>query len=209
MNDRPPLMVISDSNQATLAMKDIFQACVDAGVRWFSLREKNWSAEQKRAFITWAMPRMSRVDGILSIHGDIKLAMELDLPAMHLPSNSRADLVRRKTGLSEKGKKMLIGASAHNLLEARSAFNGGASYVILGPVVGSGPDGGQGAGIGLTGLGQAVSKLPGPVIAIGGITADNVKNVMACGAKGIALMGSVMRAKDPGQMVSDILDRLS
>jgi thiamine-phosphate pyrophosphorylase len=48
-----------------------------------------------------------------------------------------------------------------------------------------------------------------PVLAIGGITAPRVSEVVAAGAAGVAVMGGIMRAADPGREVSALIAALA
>ena len=56
---------------------------------------------------------------------------------------------------------------------------------------------GYGPALGLDGLARIIAQVPGDIVALGGITPENAAACLAAGARGIAVMGEVMRAADP------------
>jgi thiamine-phosphate pyrophosphorylase len=64
---------------------------------------------------------------------------------------------------------------------------------------------GYGPALGLEGLARIVARAPGPVIALGGITPENAVSCLGAGACGIAVMGEVMRSRDPRATVERIM----
>jgi thiamine biosynthesis protein ThiS len=62
--------------------------------------------------------------------------------------------------------------------------------------------------LGLDGLGAIVAASPAPVLAIGGITGERVAAVIAAGAAGIAVIGAISEAADPGRAASELRDEL-
>ena len=64
---------------------------------------------------------------------------------------------------------------------------------------------GYGPAVGLAALAEAARLAPGPVVALGGIDETNLAACLAAGARGIAVMGEVMRAADPEAVVRRLL----
>ncbi|OGP49846.1 MAG: thiamine-phosphate diphosphorylase [Deltaproteobacteria bacterium RBG_13_43_22] len=95
------------------------------------------------------------------------------------------------------GEKTIIGGSASTLDEAHKCLLEGVDYVGFGPVftTTSKEDAGPASGLGL--LKQVVQEIPLPIIAIGGITQENIIQVMQTGAYGIAVISAVCCQKDP------------
>jgi thiamine-phosphate pyrophosphorylase len=75
----------------------------------------------------------------------------------------------------------------------------------LSPVFPTASKPGYGPAIGLDSLADAAGRGRGPVIALGGITAANTPLCLAAGARGVAVMGEVMRATDPRTAVEALL----
>jgi len=96
----------------------------------------------------------------------------------------------------ESKPRLLSGQSVHGLESALAAERAGVDYLILGTIF---PTPSHPGGItGGTGLVRAVtSTVQVPVIAIGGITAQNAADVIAAGAAGIAVMGAIIDSLDP------------
>ncbi len=95
-----------------------------------------------------------------------------------------------------------IGASVHSAAEAESAVADGANYVLLGTIYRSSTHpGGPVAGPAPL---AACRRLPAPVVAIGGIDASRVAEVMAAGAAAIAVRGAVWSAADPVSAVEEL-----
>ena len=95
------------------------------------------------------------------------------------------------------GEEAIIGGSAGSMEEARQCLLEGADYIGFGPVypTTSKEDAGPAAGLSL--LKQIVEAIPLPIIAIGGITADNIPPVIKTGVHGIAVISAVCCQKDP------------
>src|SRR6266849_4413753 len=88
----------------------------------------------------------------------------------------------------------LIGVSTHGPEEAAAQLKAGADYVTLSPIFLTASKPGYGPAVGLDALAAAARLSPGAVIALGGINADNLAACLAAGARGIAVMGEIMRA---------------
>ena len=85
----------------------------------------------------------------------------------------------------------------------------GADYVTLSPVFLTDSKPGYGPALGLDALAAAAAAAPGPIIALAGITPDNAASCLAASARGIAVMGEVMRADDPEATVRRLLAAFS
>ena len=95
------------------------------------------------------------------------------------------------------GPRMLIGVSTHTIEQAREAVVQGANYIGCGPTFPSGTKHFEQFS-GLEFLQQVAAEIRLPAFAIGGITADNLPQVLACGVERVAVSGAVIRADSPG-----------
>jgi thiamine-phosphate pyrophosphorylase len=107
------------------------------------------------------------------------------------------------------GKGCIIGGSAATLEEARKCLSEGADYVGFGPVypTTSKDDAGPVSGISI--LKGVVESIPLPIIAIGGVSAENAVEVMEAGAHGIAVISAVCCQEDPEQATRALHKALS
>jgi thiamine-phosphate pyrophosphorylase len=99
-----------------------------------------------------------------------------------------------------------IGKSVHDLAEAEAAKAEGADYLVVGPVypTATHPDRRP---LGLTAL-QEIARLGLPVIAIGGLTVERVREVKAAGAHGVAAIRALWDAAEPGAAARRMLEEL-
>jgi len=124
---------------------------------------------------------------------DVAIAAEAD--GVHLGQDDFPIPLARKL----LGESRIIGGSAASLEEAQKCLAEGADYIGFGPVypTTSKEDADPVTGIKL--LKQAVEAIPLPIIAIGGISAENAPEVMRAGAQGIAVISAVCCQEDPEQ----------
>jgi len=195
----PPLLVISDRRQARQPLEQVAEAAFAGGCRWFSLREKDLPSDERRALLG-ALVRLGRRFGaVVTVHEDIESVAAVGANGVHLPSGGSPDEARARL------PGALIGASAHSANEAAALLRAGADYVTLSPVFLTASKPGYGPALGLDGLARIVARIPGDIVALGGIPPENAAACFAAGARGIAVMGEVMRAADPQATVEQLL----
>jgi thiamine-phosphate pyrophosphorylase len=199
----PPLLVISDRGQAHQPLAEIAAAAFAGGCRWFSLREKDLPAPERRALLAELVVLGRRYGAIVGIHDDIDAVLAAGAGAVHLPGGS--DLAAARQRLPDG----LIGVSAHSPAEAAAQLRAGADYVTLSPIFLTDSKPGYGPALGLDGLTRAVALTDGPIVALAGITSANAASCLKAGASGIAVMGEVMRADDPETVVQELLRAIS
>ena len=195
----PPLLVISDHRQARLPLDEIAEQAFGAGCRWFSLREKDLAAAERRDLLGRLVSLGHRFEAAVMVHEDVEAAAAEGAAGVHLPS--RGNIAAARWRLPEA----LIGASAHSAEEAAAMLQAGADYVTASPVFVSASKPGYGPALGLDVLARIVAAAGGPVIALGGVTDGNAAACLAAGACGIAVMGEVMRSPEPRISVQQLL----
>ena len=195
----PPLLVISDRSQATRPLVEIAEAAFRAGCRWFSLREKDLPAAGRLDFLRALVALGHRFSATVTTHEDIEAAALSAADGVHLPGGDDPAAARRRLPAG------LIGVSAHVPEEAAAQLKAGADYVTLSPIFLTASKPGYGPAVGLDALAAAARLSRGPVVALGGIGADNIAACLAAGARGIAVMGEIMRAADPEIAVRHLL----
>ncbi len=170
----------------------IARSALQGGARSIQYRGKNKaSARQCReACQLRALTREYRATLVINDRPDIALLSGAD--GVHL---GRSDLplsvVRRMVGSG-----ILIGATAHSPAEGRAAEAAGADYLGFGAVFPSSTKT-EVVVVGLDRLASFVRDSRLPVLAIGGITKENVADVCRCGAAGVAVLSTVTEAADP------------
>jgi thiamine-phosphate pyrophosphorylase len=199
----PPLLVISDRLQAGQPLAAIVEAVVAGGCRWFSLREKDLPGDERRQILAALVEFGHRHGAVVTVHEDLAAVAPTGADGVHLPAGADPAIARARL------PKALIGASAHSVEEATTALRAGADYVTLSPIFPTASKPGYGPALGLSGLAEAAAFLPGAVVALGGVNAENAASCLAAGACGVAVMGEIMRAADPGSVVEHLVRAIS
>lgn len=200
----PPLLVVTDRRQAAGPLADVLGAAFAAGCRWASLREKDLPASEQIALARDLRALAHGFGARLTLHGDPALAREAGLDGVHLSAGGDAEAARALLG-----PQALVGISIHSAEEARAADRGLVDYVIVGPACPTASKPGYGPALGPVGIAAMAATLRVPLIAIGGIDARSAGELVMAGAAGVAVMGGVMRAADPGAEVRALLAALA
>ncbi|MFC7544976.1 thiamine phosphate synthase [Plantactinospora sp. GCM10030261] len=106
------------------------------------------------------------------------------------------------------GPDAVLGATAREAVAARAAVTAGASYLGVGPCHATSTKVGLPAPIGPAGVRAVAAAVDVPVIAIGGVTAARVPELVAAGAYGVAVVAAVSAAADPGRATDELLRAL-
>ena len=173
------------------SLYEVVKESLDGGVTFVQLREKNLSDEifLEEAKVIKELCEEYNVPFVINDNVDIALAMDAD--GVHVgQSDMEAGDVRAKLGPDK-----IIGVSAQTVEQAVLAEKRGADYRGGGAVVptGSKDDAVEVSHETLKAICNAVSI---PVIAIGGITHDNVKELAGSGICGIAVISAIYAQKD-------------
>ncbi|WFE23382.1 thiamine phosphate synthase [Solwaraspora sp. WMMD937] len=103
------------------------------------------------------------------------------------------------------GPAAILGATARDPATGRAAVAAGATYLGVGPCYATGTKTGLPDPIGPAGLAAVAATVDVPVIAIAGVTVDRVVQLLAAGAHGVAVVGAIAGAADPGRATADLL----
>jgi len=145
--------------------------------------------------------RRSSAAFIVNDHPDIAMAVDAD--GVHLGQDDLPVLEARKL----MGGSRIIGVSTHSVEQARAAQSAGADYIGFGPIFTTRTkDAGPHQGIeGLSHVRKAVTL---PVIAIGGISGENLDKVLSAGADGVAVISAILSAPDLYEAARGMVDRI-
>jgi thiamine-phosphate pyrophosphorylase len=105
------------------------------------------------------------------------------------------------------GPSRLVGVSTHTLEQARQAVLDGADYIGVGPVFPSTTKNFTKLA-GLDFVRQVAAEITLPAYAIGGITLENLDQVLECGARRVAVSGVICRADNPSEPATEIQRKL-
>lgn len=181
----PRLLVLTDRRQVPDGsdLVSVLARCADAGLTHVVFRELDLGADARAARVAELAALGLHV---VSARGAVAGAW-----GVHLASGQDASVA---AGLP-------FGRSCHSRGDVRSAVRGGASWVTLSPFARTASKPGHGPPL----APQSYRGHDIAVYALGGITPQNAGAALAAGSHGVAVMGAVMRAADPGAVVSDLL----
>lgn len=185
------LLVITDRKSAPQPLEAVVAAALRGGCRWLSVREKDLSHDEQVALLARIVAQGRSCGATVTVHGDAGVALAAGADGVHLPAGGAPARARAKLG-----DKALIGLSVHSAGEAADT-DPAADYVTLSPIFASASKPGYGPALGLAGLADAVAGAQVPIVALGGIGADNLAGCLAAGAAAAAVMGGIMAAADP------------
>lgn len=197
----PPMLVLTDRRQASAAghtLSSVVRRAVEAGVRAVILREKDLPAAE-RAVLAGELRRRVLVpaDGALLVASDASLASKIGATGVHLSGGDPP--------VSGSGR-LLVGRSCHDAQELDRAMVEGCAYATVSPVFETSSKPGYGPPLGLDGLRELCQRATIPVYALGGIGPGRAGACLRAGATGVAVMGAVMGAADPGAVVRSLLE---
>lgn len=196
----PPLLLVTDRQQAQRPLVEVVAAAITAGCRWVSVREKDLSDDDQIILARTLLLIARRYGARVSLHGEAALAKAADTDGVHLSAGSDPITARKLLGADR-----LLGVSIHTITEAEAIDPGVVDYAIAGPAFETASKPGYGPEIGRKGLAEIAGAARVPILAIGGLNAPRAAEVLVAGPVGIAVMGGVMRAADPGQEMKALL----
>lgn len=185
------------------------EAVLKGGCKWVQLRMKDASDEEFMA-VGRKLAELCRSFGARLILDDrVHLVGEIGADGVHVGKNDMpVDEVRRLLGPG-----FIVGATANSFDDIASAAARGADYIGLGPFRFTQTKRKLSPILGLEGYRQLMSESRAagillPVVAIGGINAADIPDIMATGVHGVAISGGLLRAEDTVAETRNILSEL-
>lgn len=190
----PRLLLLTDRTQlpSGRTLLQTLDACIDAGASTIVLRELDLPSPARAILAELITDRGARV---IAAHGAVRSCHAALLPLSALPALH---------SVTKTPRYKLLGASCHSAADVRRAAGQGADFATLSPFAATPSKPGYGPPL----PPAEYAGLPIPVHALGGITPANAAEAIATGASGIAVMGEVMRADDPGEVVRELLEAI-
>lgn len=148
----------------------------------------------KNAYLLRKLLTRERV--LFIINDYIDIAKIVDSDGIHLGQNDLSAEIARKI----LGQNKIIGISCHNLEQAKKAQAQGADYIGLGPIFAT-PTRPEYKPIGLDLIKEIKQNLKIPFFVIGGINQDNIKEVLFCGSRKVAICRAILEAKNVASRV--------
>lgn len=184
-------LVTDDGCLQGRALIDCVREALEGGVTLVQYRAKTASSAEMYAEAQELKALCDSFKVPLIINDRLDIAMAVGAAGVHLGQDDLPCAAARKL----LGEDYIIGVSAHNPAEAKTALQSGADYLGCGAVFGTATKADV-KKLGTDGL-AAICKAKGlPVVGIGGVTADNYREVRAAGADGAAIVSGILAQPD-------------
>lgn len=184
-------LVTDDGCLQGRALIDCVREALEGGVTLVQYRAKTASSAEMYAEALQLKALCDSFKVPLIINDRLDIAMAVGAAGVHLGQDDLPCAAARKL----LGEDYIIGVSAHNPAEAKAALQSGADYLGCGAVFGTATKADV-KKLGTDGL-AAICKAKGlPVVGIGGVTADNYREVRAAGADGAAIVSGILAQPD-------------
>lgn len=184
-------LVTDDGCLQGRALIDCVCEALEGGVTLVQYRAKTASSAEMYAEALQLKALCDSFNVPLIINDRLDIAMAVGAAGVHLGQDDLPCAAARKI----LGEDYIIGVSAHNPAEAKAALQSGADYLGCGAVFGTATKADV-KKLGTEGL-TAICREKGlPVVGIGGVTADNYREVRAAGADGAAIVSGILAQPD-------------
>jgi thiamine-phosphate pyrophosphorylase len=197
----PRLYVILDAALLTTPEMEYATRFADAGVRLLQYRNKNASTRElfdsSQALATGLMPK--GVTFFVNDRADV--ARLSGASGVHVGQEDLSVEAARKL----VGNEGLVGISTHSMEQFQRAAETSADYIAVGPIFNTRTKANPDPVVGLEFIRKVRPLTKKPIVAIGGITLENVASIIEAGAESVAVISDILLAENPVKRVGEYL----
>ena len=194
------LHVLTDARDGRDALR-VVAAAVGAGAPVVQVRAKDCTDRVLYEFAHRVAQLCSAAGAICIVDDRVDVALSVGAAGTHLGNEDLPIAAVRRVA----GPGHLIGGTARDPERAAALVAAGADYLGVGPAYPTTTKAGLPAVLGPAGIAVVADAVDIPVIAIGGITAQRVPELLAAGARGVAVVTAVSEAADPATATRSLL----
>ena len=177
----------------------VAETLVQGDVDLIQLRGKGTSIDQLVDLARGLHQITSQASIPLIVNDHAEVAREVPVEGVHVGQEDDSIAVAR----AKVGRPILVGKSTHGLEQARAAQSEGADYIGFGPIFAT-PTKPDYTPIGLADIGQVHADVSLPIFCIGGIKMDNLAQLIAAGARRVAIVSGLLKAPDIANYARDV-----
>ena len=186
---------------------DSIRLALEGGCRWIQLRMKDTPDEEVRPVAIEALQMCRDVGATFIIDDRVELVKELGADGVHLGKNDMPISEARKV----LGSAFIIGGTANTFEDVKAHYEASANYIGCGPFRFTTTKKNLSPVLGLEGYSHIVEQMEEanihlPIVAIGGITAEDIPAIMQTEVTGIALSGTILHAEKPIDEMKKIIN---
>lgn len=183
--------------------REVLEAVIRGGARIVQLREKDCSARELTLMAAEFREITHRAGVLLIINDRLDIALAVEADGVHLGQEDLPLSAARKIA-----PELLMGISTHSLQEALRAQQGGADYVNIGPIYPTRTKEGIERFLGPDAIPPIAKELEIPYTIMGGIHESNLDEVLARGARRVAMVTAITQAQDIAEAVKSLRARI-
>ncbi len=188
---------------------DSVALALDGGCRWVQLRMKEASEREIMNTATRVRKLCDAYNAVFILDDYVELVPEVGADGVHLGLKDMPVVIARQL----LGPNSIVGGTANTFADVQHHAAGGADYIGCGPYRFTTTKKNLSPVLGLVGYRNIVHQMQThgitlPLVAIGGIGADDIPLLMQHGISGIALSGTILRAASPKEEMCKILNRI-
>ena len=183
-------------------IEEIVREAVEGGVTMVQLREKECPTGEFVALAKRLKALLAPLGVPLIINDRVDVALAVDADGVHIGQSDMPYEVARRL----LGKEKIIGLSVENFEDLEVANTLDVDYVGISPVYGTPTKSDTAEPFGLEGLRRAVEMSVHPTVAIGGMNAQTIGEVIAAGADGVAVVSAICSAPSPRKAAEELLN---
>ena len=189
---------------------DSIRLALEGGCRWIQLRMKDATDDEVRPIALVAQRLCHEAGATFIIDDSVGLVRELHADGVHLGQNDMPIREARRL----LGDGFIIGGTANTFEQVRTHYESSADYIGCGPFRFTTTKQKLAPVLGLDGYRTIISEMEAthihiPIVAIGGITEEDIPDILQTGVTGIALSGTVLRADDPVQKMKQLINTVN
>lgn len=183
---------------------EVARAALEGGARLLQYRDKQRDKGDQLPIVRQMVDLCREHGALLFVNDHVDLALAAEAPGVHLGQRDLPLAEARRIA----GDRLLIGISTNNVGEAQVAVAGGAAYIAVGAIFAtSTKDNTRPASP--ERLREVREAIQAPIVAIGGINATNIDQVLAAGADAVAVISAVTLADDVRAAAQALASRIS
>lgn len=186
---------------------DSARMALEGGCKWIQLRMKEAPLDEVERVALELKPLCKQHDALLVLDDHVELTKKLEVDGVHLGKNDMPIAEARRV----LGEGFIIGGTANTFDDVKAHYQAGADYIGCGPFRFTTTKKNLSPVLGLEGYRSIIARMEEegidlPVVAIGGITYDDIPQLLQTGINGIAMSGSILRADDPVEETRRLLN---
>lgn len=199
------LYLVTDRNLSLgRSLEEVVCEAVAGGVTIVQLREKDAATGEFVELARRLMAILKPLGVPLIINDRVDVALAVDADGVHIGQSDMSYADARRL----LGPDKIIGLSVENFEDLEAANELDVDYIGISPVYGTPTKTDTAEPFGLEGLRKAVQMSVHPTVAIGGMNASTVQDVMAAGTDGVAVVSAICSAPSPRAAAAELVAKM-